>query len=130
MKVKNSQLASFNNLAVGGKKLPAKFAYAIAVNTTAVKGAVETYFNESRKKFEEYANKDEDGNPIFNEEEGYDIPEEKKKALNDELKELEEMEVEVPITTVPFKIVEKCDRDEFDSLTPSELFVLQFMIEA
>ena len=129
MKVKNSQLLNFNQLAVGDKKLPAKLGYAIAVNTTAIRGAVETYFNERNKKVEECANKDKDGNPIIKEDESYDIPEEKLTALNDELKELLEMEVEVPITTVPFKIIEKCDRDEFDCLTPSELFTLQFMIE-
>lgn len=130
MKVKNSQLIDFNQLAVGNKKLPAKLGYAIAVNTTAAKGAIETYFDQRKKKVEDYANMDKEGNPIIKEDGSYDIPEEKLAKLNDELKEMSEMEVEVTITTVPFKIVEKCDRDEFDSLTPSELFVLQFMIEA
>lgn len=129
MKVKNSQLVDFNQLAVGNKKLPAKLAYAIAVNTTAAKGAIETYFDQRKKKVEEFANKDKDGNPIIEDNGNYDIPEEKLVKLNDELKEMSEIEVEVPITTVPFKVIEKCDRDEFESLTPAELFVLQFMIE-
>lgn len=129
MKIKNSQLVEFSQLAVGNKKLPAKLGYAIAVNTTATRGAIETYFDQRQKKIEECANKDDEGNPIIKEGGAYDIPDEKMAAINDELKELLEMEVEVPITTVPFKIVEKCDRDEFDSLTPSELFILQFMIE-
>lgn len=129
MKVKNSQLVDFSQLAVGNKKLPAKLGYAIAVNTTAVRGAIETYFDQRKKKVEECANKDKDGAPIITEDGSYDIPDEKMVSLNEELKELSEMEVEVPITTVPFKVIEKCDRDEFESLTPAELFVLQFMIE-
>jgi galactokinase len=129
MKVKNSQLVDFNQLAVGNKKLPAKLAYAIAVNTTAARGAIETYFEQRRKKVEDCANKDKDGAPIVKDDGNYDIPDEKMAALNDELKELLEMEVEVPITTVPFKVIEKCDHDEFESLTPAELFILQFMIE-
>ena len=130
MKVKNSQLVDFNQLAVGNKKLPAKLGYAIAVNTAAARGAIETYFDQRRKKIEECTNKDEEGNPIIKEDGDYDISDEKMVALNDELKELLEMEVEVPITTVPFKVIEKCDREEFESLTPAELFILQFMIEA
>ena len=130
MKVKNSQLVDFNQLAVGNKKLPAKLGYAIAVNTLAVKGAVDTYFDQKIKLIEESANKDEEGKPIIKENEAYDIPDEKTEKLTEDLKELNEMEVEVPITVVPFKVIEKCDRDEFDSLTPAELFVLQFMIEA
>ncbi len=130
MKVKNSQLVDFNQLAVGNKKLPAKLAYAIAVNTTATRGAIETYFEQRKKKVEEYANKDKDGTPIVKDDGNYDIPDEKMTALNDELKELLEIEVEIPITTVPFKVIEKCDREEFESLTPAELFILQFMIEA
>ena len=129
MKVKNSQLVNFYQLAVGSKKLPAKLAYAIAVNTTAVSGAIETYYEQRKKKIEDCANKDKDGNVIIKDNDTYDIPDEKMASLNDELKEMNEMEVEVPITTVPFEVIEKCDRDEFDSLTPSELFMLQFMIE-
>lgn len=129
MKVKNSQLINFNQLAVGNKKFPAKLAYAIVVNTTAVKGAIDTYFEQRQKKIEDCANKDKDGAPIIKEDGTYDIPEEKLALINEELNELLEMEVEIPVTTVPFEVVEKCDRDEFDSLTPAELFVLQFMIE-
>ncbi len=128
MKVKNSKLLEFNQLVIRNKKLPAKLGYAIAVNTTAVKGAIETFFEQRKNKIEEYANKDEKGKIIINDD-SYSIPEENREALNNELKELLEMEVEVPITTVSFETIEKCDCEKFEPLTSSELMALQFMIK-
>ena len=66
------------------------------------------------------------GNPV----ESYKLSEDALKTLTENLRELQDVEIDVDITTVKFEQFEKIDGDpRYDALSPAELRAMEFMIE-
>ena len=126
MKVKNITLLNFVNSALVMKKLPTKLSFAIAINADEANKKVKLYDEERKKLAEKMAKKDEEGNPVI-ENDHYIFEDEN--AWDEVMRELLDTEVEVAMTTVTLDDVAKCDNPEFDTLTIPELSVIKFMIE-
>ena len=126
MKITNRDLLDFNGSALGGKHLPTKLSFAIAVNAEEIEKKIKVYHEERIKLAEQYAEKDPDGNPVIVDD---------RYVINNQaewdkaFKELQDTEVEVVITTVTLDDVAKCDDPRFDALTVYEMSLLKFMIE-
>ncbi|WP_434310164.1 hypothetical protein [Hominifimenecus sp. rT4P-3] len=109
MLIKNSQLVNFLN-GVGGmqeKKLPIKVAHAIALNLKNMEAAAIAYEEERKKLASSYQPGDGD----------------------EELQELLSIETEIPVQTIKFSDLEKCDSDKFDALSVQDMVLLDFMTE-
>lgn len=126
MNLTNQQILDFANTPLGNKKLPMKLAYAIAVNTAAMAPALEGYNAARKTLLNGYAKTDDKGEPIV--ENGNYIIENIDGWTND-IKVLLETEANIPVTTVPVDVLEKCDDPAFDKLSVRELAVISFMIE-
>lgn len=122
---------------IAQRKLPIKVAY--AVNRNHEKLAVEQRDFEKKRlaMCMELAEKDENGEPVMeksvvngNPVESYKLSEDALKTLTENLRELQDVEIDVDITTVKFEQFEKIDGDpRYDALSPAELRAMEFMIE-
>lgn len=112
------------------KKLPVRFAYAIARNRKVLALECEMLVSQWKNILEKNCVRDESGNPVTDEqgEYQYTSKEEKKKVLA-ALSELLRTETELTVMTVPLDVIEKCDESEFDLLTGADMASLEFMIE-
>ena len=126
MKLTNQQILNFVNSAITAKKLPVKLAYGISVNLKSIESALVAYNKQREELIEKYVKKDDDGNPLV--ENNYYVFEDKT-GWDESIAELLEAEAEVSITQVAEKALEKCDNPEFDTLTVTELSAIQFMIK-
>lgn len=128
MKITNRQIVSiFNGMPkIMGKRLPVKLGFAINKNMASMKGTAESYDAERAKILDKYGEKDESGK-IRIESGEYVLKD--REGFGDEMKELLDIETEIPVHTVGLDEIEKCDSEKFDSLTPDELSLLEFMIE-
>ncbi len=128
MRVSNLQILTLSKAIpdIRKKMLPIKLGFAINKNVQAVKGISEAYNEEQGKILDKYCNKDEQGNCLAKEDR-YDITD--WDGYNREMTELLKIENEVAVHTVPLEEVEKCGTGKFDTLTPEELELLDFMIE-
>lgn len=125
MKITNQEILNFIALPIGEKKLPVQLSYAISVNLAKIKPILEV-FNEHRMKLVlEHCKKDENGNPLV-EDDCYLF--EDVAAWNKAITELNQAEVEVDLTTVPIEVLAKCDDSSFDSLSVNEVTAMGFMI--
>ena len=125
MKITNQEILNFIQLNIGEKKLPVHLSYAISVNLAKFKPIVDVY-NEHRIKIVlEHAKKDENGNPLI-EDDCYLF--EDVAGVNNAIMELNRAAVEVDITTVPIEVVSKCEEASFDSLSVNEVNAMRFMI--
>jgi hypothetical protein len=125
MKITNQEILNFIALPIGEKKLPVQLSYAISVNLAKIKPILEV-FNEHRMKLVlEHCKKDENGNPLV-EDDCYLF--EDVAAWNKAIMELNQAEVEVDLTTVPIEVLAKCDDSSFDSLSVNEVTAMGFMI--
>jgi len=121
----NQEILNFANSMFGNKHLPVKIAYAISKNANAVADAVKAYDDTRKKLLDQFAKKDENGEPIITNGQ-YDIEDAEK--WNEEIRELLETETEVAIHTVSIDEFEKCDDPRYDTLTVAEMSILKFMI--
>ena len=108
------------------KKLPIKLSFALQKNIKALASAEKEYEEARKKILEDNAEKDEDGKPII-EEDRYKIND-MDKVTND-IVELLNIEVDLDIHEVGIEVLEQCDLDRYDTLTPRELALLEFMIK-
>lgn len=113
--MKNKDLLAFFNIKgkLRAKKLPMRLAFAIKLNYEKLKPYADVY-NEQLLEFKERYEKD--------------IPIEQKES-NAELTELLDMDITCETQRVSVSEFEKCDLEQFDSLTLEELEALDFMIE-
>lgn len=127
MLVKNDKLIMiFNGMSsIREKKLPIKVGYAINKNLTALESCAKTYEEERKKILMEYCEIENGAPKIENDE--YVLRD--RKGYADDMTELLGIENEVNIQMVTFEDLEKCDNEKFDSLTPDELMIMEFMIE-
>ena len=126
MNLTNQKILDFANTPLGNKKLPMKLAYAITVNTAAMAPALEGYNAGRMTLLNGYAKTDEKGELVI--ENGNYIIEDIE-GWNTDIKALLETEANVPVTTVPVDVLDKCDDPAFDKLSVRELAVISFMIE-
>ncbi|MEE0642902.1 MAG: hypothetical protein UGF43_14805 [Blautia sp.] len=128
MRVSNLQILTLSKAIpdIRKKMLPIRLGFAINKNIQEVKGISEAYNEEQGKILDKYCAKDEQGNYLAKEDR-YDITD--WKGYNREMTELLKIENEVAVHTVPLEEVEKCGTGKFDTLTPEELELLEFMIE-
>lgn len=126
MKIRNQEILNFLSIKFGEKHLPIRVAYAIAVNVEEAAKKIKAYDELRIKLLEKYAEKDEEGKAII-EDDQYKVTDMEK--FNEEFTELKETEVDMNVTTVSLDDLAKCDNPEFDSLTVPEISILSFMIE-
>ena len=99
-KVKNSEVLGMNTAIAEfeklNEKIPFKLSYALSKHKDALqKHAID--FDKARIAIcEEYADKDENGKAIINQDSGYKLTEENMKTVNEKVFDLLEEEVEVP----------------------------------
>ena len=94
--------------------------------TDAVRPASEAYSAEREDILSRYAQKDENGQYLVNDD-CYVIPDQEGYA--EDIEELLKIETEVEIQKVTVDILEKCDDPRYDALTIEELTALEFMTE-
>lgn len=121
--IMNSQstLSELNNC----KGLSSVTAYRIAKNIKLVNEELKDYNEQRIKLLEELANKDEDDKPIINEENGmqeYELTDENKVKLQEEIDKLLDEEINIDIKKVS---LEQLDRA---GLSPAQLSTIEFMI--
>ena len=128
MKISNRQLVRiFNYIGkIREKNLPIKLGFAINKNMSAMETVAQAYDSERSKILAKYAEKDENGQYKTDGEE-YVLTD--KESYAKEITELLEIENEIQVHTVSVDDLERCDSDKFDSLSPNDLSVLEFMIE-
>lgn len=131
MKIKLGELKEMVTglYAIQGKKFPVKISYAIAKNVKKLAEEHADYEKQRIKLCEEFANKDNDGNPILIDGK-YDIPEQNLEEFNDSVNELRDAEIDVDIHFVSFSELDKCDTNErYNIPTASDISAMEFMLE-
>lgn len=132
MKIKDA-IMHYNALtqrpSIVDQALPSKLSYAIGRNVKKLEEEVRSYNEEREKICKRLAEKDEEGNPITKDGK-YDISEENKKILDEELDALLDTDIDVDIHTVDIDpILDQCDGAErYHVPTARELMTLEFMI--
>jgi len=106
---------------ISGKSLPVKVSYAIGKNIGKIESELKHYNKEREKIVDKYCEKDEEGN-LKIEDGNYVIKEGEKENWNKDMKDLQDIEVEIDAHT--FKLEELNGYD----MTPSELICIDFMI--
>lgn len=97
-------------------------AYRIMKNVKAISTELADYEKQRINLCEKYANKGEDGNPVINEEQKYDISNENMKVLRDELEKLHAEAVDVPIKKISLEEINVAE------LSPAMIEKIEFMI--
>ncbi len=106
------------------KKLPIKVSYAIAKNITKIEAELKIYNQERQKLIEKYSSKDDNGDPLV-EDNSIVIADEFKEDWNRDYKELLAIENEIEIHK--FHIDELLNSN--CNFTPAELMLIDYMIE-
>lgn len=126
MKLTNEKMINFINLNIGEKHLPIRLAHAIALNAEAIAPAIKIYDKKRQELLEKYAEKDANGEIIAKDGHCNIIDQEN---WSRDFRELLESEAEITVTKISVDVLEKCDSDDFDSLSIGELSTIGFMIE-
>ena len=108
-------------------KLPYKLSYAIAKNVATFQTEVEIIEKERKKLIEDYAVKDDKGEPVI-EDNQYKIKEGKMAEFNAEFTYYMQTEVDIEVFTIPETVLDSED-SRFDVLTVAQIIALDFMIE-
>ena len=109
--------------AISNKELPIKVSYAIAKNISKLEKELQIYNQEREKLIEKYSVKDDDNKTIIDENNQIKIQDEYLYAWNKDIKELQEIEVEIDMHK--FKLEELNGYN----ITPAELMAIDYMIE-
>lgn len=128
MKITNGEVVKFVN-GVGElreKKLPIKIGFAITRNLKALESVALAYEEERVKILDKYAEKGEDGEYVT-EGDSYKIDE--MDAYAKELQELLDIENDVQFQRVKMEDLEKCDSEQFDSLSVQDISLLEIMTD-
>lgn len=127
-----------NELAkLGQKTFPSKMGYAISYNYEKLVKELERIEKERIKLCKQYADKDEEGNPVMDksvidgkETSSYHMTDENRKVFNEEYNELLDSETNIEFRKLNMEIVERCETVErYDIPTVSEMYAMSFMLE-
>ena len=123
MKITNREIQSKVQIlqTITQRQLPVKASYAIAKNITTINRELKVFESEKMKIINEYALKDESGNPKV-ENNSYKIIEGKEEECNSKINELLDIEAEIEIRTFNIDSIENMN------FSPSELLEIDFMI--
>jgi len=123
MKITNREIQSKVQIlqTITQRQLPVKASYAIAKNITTINRELKIFESEKMKIINEYALKDESGNPKI-ESNAYKIIEGKEEECNSKINELLDIEIEIEIRTFNINVIEDMN------FSPSELLEVDFMI--
>lgn len=122
---------------LGQKVFPSKMGYAISYNYEKLEKESERIESERVKLCRQYADKDENGNPIMDksiidgkETSSYRMSDESRENFNEEYSTLMDSETEIEFRMLKMDIVERCENVErYDIPTVSELYAMSFMLE-
>lgn len=104
------------------RKLPVKVSYAIGKNISKIESELKHY-NKARKNIlEKYCEKDEEGN-LKIEDGNYVIKENEKENWNKDIKDLDEIVVEIDAHTFNIDLLNGYE------MSPSEMMCIDFMLE-
>lgn len=125
MKLTNKKIVndSMILMEISRKELPIKVSYALAKNISKIEKELEIYNSERQKLLDKYCIKDEHGENKVDENNQLKIQEEYLKDWNQDIKELQNIELEIDIHK--FKLEELNGYN----MTPSELIAIDYMIE-
>lgn len=98
-------------------------AYRIMKNVKLISAELEDYEKQRIILCEKYSNKDEEGNPIITEAGNYDISPDNLKDYIEELNNLKNEIVEIPLKTISLEEINPAE------LSPVELAMIEFMLE-
>lgn len=116
-------------VAVEDKILPRRFCVAIRKNMAAVKKEIDFFCEQRRDIATRYAVKEGNAFILENNCLTFDS-EENKEGFIEEMRQLDETEIDVPVTTVEGTELDRCDLDRrYDMLSPKEEAALSWMIE-
>ena len=108
------------------KKLPIKLSYAISKNMTTLEDEAKVIDDNRIKLAQTYAEKNEDGSPkVINN--SYVISD--LESFNKELNEYYKSETNIEVCKIDSNELDKLDDPRYDTLSPSEIMTLQFMLE-
>lgn len=127
MKITNEQIINFANMRAKGRRFPVRLMYALTMNANILAPAIKAYTDSREELIKKHSKKDEDGNPVVNEQGNYEF--EDVAAWNKEIKELLDIEADLPVTTIPMSVIEKCEDSAFDDLSFEDIDAIKFMIE-
>lgn len=108
------------------KKLPIKLSYAISKNMTTLEDEAKVIDDNRIKLAQTYAEKNEDGTPKIIDH-SYVISD--LESFNKELNEYYKSETDIEVCKIDSNELDKLDDPKYDALSPSEIMVLQFMLE-
>lgn len=125
MKLTNKKIVTDSMILmdISRKELPIKVSYALAKNISKIEKELEIYNSERQKLLDKYCIKDENGENKVDENNQLKIQEEYLKDWNQDIKELQNIELEIDIHK--FKLEELNGYN----MTPSELIAIDYMIE-
>lgn len=125
MKLTNKKIVtdSMILMEISRKELPVKVSYALAKNIAKIEKELEIYNSERQRLLDKYCVKDENGQNKIDENNQLKIQEEYLKDWNQDIKELQNIELEIDIHK--FKLEELNGYN----MTPSELIAIDYMIE-
>lgn len=127
MKLTNEKIIAFKELDVADKKLPIKLSWAIAANDIAIAPFADAFYKKKNEIIQKYAKKDNDGQILVDENNNLSM--QNATEWIQEMNDLFSATIEIPITTVSINELEKCDTENFDSLSVAEIGYIAFMIE-
>lgn len=126
MKLKTSELIDrFQSLSnISHDKTTGRIAMAVMCNIKALEELYKATLQTIEDTKVKYADKDDSGNPVINDNQ-YQVTSENLKKLQEELQEINEQEIEVPdMTMLPVNSFDNCE-----NISPAELYSIEFMIE-
>lgn len=129
MKIKLGEIKVKHQALCGGivrKNLPARLSYAIGKNILNLESEFNELESARHKLAEQYAKKDENGNPVI--ENGEYVFDENEEAFNKEYKDLLDMEVEINILTLPVDIIDLFEDIRYDTPSPLDMISIDFML--
>lgn len=137
MKLKDVQTRLRGLAGLGTKTFPSKLSFAISYNIEKLQKESERIEKERKKLCDQYADKDDDGNPMMvdsiingNTVKEYKMDEEGRKAFNEEYENLLDTEVDIEIRTVKAEVVEQCEKaDRYSIPTVADLLAMSFMLK-
>ena len=130
MKLKLSEIRNISERLelIEEKRMPVAIGYVISKNKKILSSERETIAKSAGEIISKYCKKDESGTPVLNGD-YYTFDDEKQaKLANDEITELYNTEIEVPIQTISLDVLKKCDETGYDALSLKDMEAPMFMI--
>lgn len=129
MKIKLGQIKSRHQALcmVAKKDLPAKLSYYIGRNILKLQEEFSCYEKMRVEIAKKFAQKDENGEFLVKDESF--VFGENEKVFDDELKELNETEIDISFDMVSVDILDLLENERYDVLSPVEMVAIDFMIE-